>query len=381
MNVLYVLGDVPARGTGGYTRLASVVSALARSHAVEVAWPDRAELVADPALGDRATMTPVTGRGLAERLASAVVELARGHPVAIAQAVKPALVRAVRDRVAGGHAELVVADQLAAAVTCMRAGVPGAVRCVYNANNVEWSLRAGGGLRQRLRWAGTRRLERRVLAHFNQAWMVSERDRAGVRELCPGADVHVVPNAVDVGAIRPVERPAADPVVLFVGSFDYEPNRRGLEWLATEVMPLVWRARPDARLRAVGRWPGKPWRPEDERVELAGFVPDIRDAYVAARCCVAPLAESGGTPLKVVEALAVGLPLVATSTAVRALDALEPGRDLLVADDREAFALALLDVLDSGYEHAARGARARAVVERNYSVDAIAGVLDRALSA
>jgi len=72
VNVLYVLGDVPARGTGGYTRLASVVSALARSHAVEVAWPDRAELVADPALGDRATMMPVAGSGLAERLASAV---------------------------------------------------------------------------------------------------------------------------------------------------------------------------------------------------------------------------------------------------------------------------------------------------------------------
>ena len=148
MNVLYVLGDVPARGTGGYTRLASVVRALARSHAVVVGWPARGEGVGVAALGDRATMTPVTGRGLAERLASAVVELVRGHPVAIAQAVKPALVRAVRDRVAGGHAELVVADQLAAAVTCMRAGVPGAVRCVYNANNVEWSLRAGGGLRQ-----------------------------------------------------------------------------------------------------------------------------------------------------------------------------------------------------------------------------------------
>jgi polysaccharide biosynthesis protein PslH len=380
VKVLYVLGDVPARGTGGYTRLASVVSALARSHAVEVAWPDRAELVADSALGESARLTPVTGRGHAERLASAAVELLRGHPVAIAQAVKPGLVRAVRDRVAGGHAELVVADQLAAAVTCMRAGVPGAARCVYNANNVEWSLRARGGLRQRLRWAGTRRLERRVLAQFDQAWMVSERDRAAVRELCPRADVRVVPNAVDLSAIRPVERPGTDPVVLFVGSFDYEPNRRGLEWLATEVMPVVWRARPDARLRAVGRWPGKPWRPDDERVELAGFVADIHAAYAAARCCVAPLAESGGTPLKVVEALAVGLPLVATSTAVRALDALEPGRDVLVADGREAFAAALLDVLDSGYEHGARGAAARAAVERNYSVDAIAGVLDRALS-
>ena len=383
MTVLYVLGDVPARGTGGYTRLTNVVRALARSHAVELIWPDRPGLEADSALAsiDRVQVLPVRGRALRERAASAALELGRGSPVAIARSVKPALVRAVRRRLASGGVDVVVADQLPAAVTCLRAGVPGSARCVYNANNIEWRLRASAGVAQRLRWAGTRRLERRVLSSFDQSWMVSEEDQLGARTLCPRADVRVVANAVDVSEIQPVERPADEPVVLFVGSFDYEPNRRGLIWLANDVMPLVWEGRPDARLRAVGRWPGRRWAPPDDRVELAGFVSDIRDAYAGARCCAAPLLVGGGTPLKVVEALAYGLPLVATSTAVRALGALEDGRDMLVADDPAAFAARLLDVLDPGYHHRERGANSRAVIERNYSVDAIAEVLARALDA
>jgi hypothetical protein len=380
--VLYVLGDVPARGTGGHTRAMSTIRALARGTTVEVTWPDRPQLEADSGLGSTpgVSVRPVAGRGIAGRTGAALRTLAAGRPVTMARSVKPALVHAVADRLEAGGVDVVIADQLAAALACMEAGAPGAARSVYNANNVEWRLRRSGGAAQRLRWAGTRRLERDVLAAFGQSWMVSEFDRTGALELCPGADVRVIPNALDLGGVRPVERPAPEPLAMMVGSFDYEPNRRGLRWLVREVMPAVWRARAEVRLLVVGRWPGRPWEPGDARVDVRGFVPDVASAYAWARCCVAPLLVGGGTPLKVVEALAHGLPVVATGTAVRGLTALEPGRDLQVADGPRQFANALLEVLDPDYDHAERGRRARAAVEASYSVDAIADAVSRALS-
>jgi glycosyltransferase involved in cell wall biosynthesis len=382
VRVLYVLGDVPARGTGGHTRAASTIRALARAAEVEVIWPERPELQPDPALAEIAgvAVRPVTGHALSGRARSAARVLARGRPVAVAQAVKPALAEAAAERLAGGGVDVLVADQLAAAVACLELRPAGNARSVYNANNIEWRLRAGGGAAERLRWAGVRRLERDVLAAYDQSWMVSEADRDAALELCPGADVRVIANAVDMGAIEPIERPGSEPVVLLVGSFDYSPNRRGLRWLVDEVMPAVWRSRPEARLRVVGRWPGRPWEPGDGRVEVLGFVPDLAAAYAGARCCVAPLVVGGGTPLKVVEALAYGLPLVATTTAVRALSALQPGRDLIVADAAADFAAALLEVLDPSYDHGERGRRARGAIEASYSVDAIAGEVARAIS-
>ena len=376
-----MLGDVPARGTGGHTRAASTVQALARAAEVEVIWPERPELEADPALGEirGVSVRPVTGHTLAGRALAAARTLARRRPPALARAVKPALANAVSERLAGGGVDVLVADQLSAAVTCMDLLGAGGARSVYNANNIEWRLRAGGGRAERLRWAGARRLERDVLAAYDQSWMVSEADREGALELCPDADVRVIANTVDVASIVPV-RPSPDPVVLLVGSFDYGPNRRGLQWLVEQVMPAVWRGRPDARLRGAGRWLGRPWDPGDSRVEVLGFVPDLAAAYAGARCCVAPLVVGGGTPLKVVEALAYGLPLVATKTAVRALSALQPGRDVIVADDPAGFAAALLELLDPSYDHGERAEHARAAIEASYSVDAIAGDVARAIS-
>jgi polysaccharide biosynthesis protein PslH len=382
VRVLYVLGDVPARGTGGHTRAASTIRALARAADVEVIWPERPQLEADPALADvhGVTVRPVTCRGIGGRAWAGARALAARRPVAMAQSIKPALVRAVAQRLDAASADVVIADQLASAMACLAAGAPEAMRSIYNANNIEWRLRAGGGRTERLRWAGIRRLERDVLAAFGQSWMVSEADRAGALALCPGADVRVIPNVLDLGGVGPVDRPAAEPVVLIVGSFDYQPNRRGLQWLVREVMPRVWQARPDARLRVVGRWPGQAWDPGDDRVEVQGFVPDIAAAYAGARCCVAPLVVGGGTPLKVVEALAYGLPLVATTTAVGALSGLEHPRDLFEADEPAEFASAVLEVLDPAYDHTERAARARAAIEAGYSVDAIAGAVARAIS-
>ena len=204
-----------------------------------------------------------------------------------------------------------------------------------------------------------------------KSWMVSEADMQGALELCPEARLRLAPNVVDVGAIQPVAGLAPQLKAIFVANFAYEPNRNGLAFLLSEVFPRVWAQLPDARLTLVGS--GLEHPPcEDPRVECLGFVEDLANVYANARCAVVPLLQGGGTPLKLIEALAYGLPVIATPRAVAALQ-LQDGVDCLVAGDGEAFAQKLVDVLRKGSP--ALGRNARRVAEERYSIEALGALL------
>jgi glycosyltransferase involved in cell wall biosynthesis len=176
---------------------------------------------------------------------------------------------------------------------------------------------------------------------------------------------------VDVKAIKPVAELAPEPKAIFVANFAYEPNRNGLAFLLEEVFPRVWTQLPQARLTLVG--PGLDHPPSaDARVDALGFVDRLASVYASARCAVVPLLQGGGTPLKLIEAMAYGMPVVATPRAVAAL-AVRDGVDCLVADDAEAFARKLVDVLRDGSPELGRSARR--VAEERYSIEALARLL------
>ncbi len=194
---------------------------------------------------------------------------------------------------------------------------------------------------------------------------------AGARELCPGAKLRYVPNVVDAAAIEPVAELSPERVALFVATFTYEPNRAGLRWLLDEVFPKVWADLPDARLTLIGR--GLDDQPiEDPRVRALGFVEDLRPHYAGARCAVVPLLQGGGTPLKLVEALAHGLPVVATPLAVKGLEVTD-GVDCLIGRDADAFAAALVAVLRDGPGDL--GLRGRRLALERYSIEALSAIL------
>ena len=201
--------------------------------------------------------------------------------------------------------------------------------------------------------------------------MVSEADIAAARELCPGARLRYVPNVVDVAAIEPVRRLAGERRAVFVASFAYEPNRNGLRFLLDEVFPRVWAELPDARLTLVGGGLEEP-PARDPRVEAIGFVDGSRTAYASARCAVVPLLQGGGTPLKFVEALAYGLPVIATPRAAAGLD-VRDGEHCLLAEGGEAFAAALVQ-RSARRRPRAGSARPRLAAER-YSIEALSELL------
>jgi glycosyltransferase involved in cell wall biosynthesis len=240
---------------------------------------------------------------------------------------------------------------------------------VYNAHNLESGFRgelsgAEGSVR------AMRRFERGLLRRAEESWMVSEADLAAAKELCPQARLRYVPNVVDVAGIEPVA-PAEETRAVFVANFAYEPNRNGLRFLLEEVMAQVWEQLPEARLRLVGAGVELP-ADADERVEAAGFVERLQDAYAGARCALVPLLQGGGTPLKFVEALAYGLPVLATPRAAAGL-AVSDGADCVLAEGADAFAAALVRLLARGAPEI--GARGRELAEERYSIEALAALL------
>ncbi len=308
----------------------------------------------------------VPSRGIARLLTYAKALLA-GVPDGLARGISPELSAADSLADAPGRGR-VIADGPTAAAALMRLAQRRPV--IYNAHNLESGFRhqLTGGNRARRR---LRAFETGLLRHFSEAWMVSEADMQGARELCPEARLRLAPNVVDVGAIQPVAGLARELKAIFVANFAYEPNRNGLAFLLNEVFPRVWAQLPDARLTLVGAGLDRP-PCEDSRVEYLGFVDDLASVYANARCAVVPLLQGGGTPLKLVEALAYGLPVIATPRAVAALQ-LKDGVDCLVASDGEAFAQTLIDVLRKGSPELGRNARR--VAEQRYSIEALGALL------
>jgi polysaccharide biosynthesis protein PslH len=201
--------------------------------------------------------------------------------------------------------------------------------------------------------------------------MVSDADMRGARELYPEAKLLLAPNVVDVEAIEPIPAIASAQNAIFVANFAYAPNRNALAFLLEEVLPRVWEQLPDASLTLAGAGLERP-PSDDPRVRSLGFVEDLATVYGQARCAVVPLLQGGGSPLKLVEALAYGLPVLATPRAIAGLR-VHDGEDCLVAEGAEAFAQTLVLVLRDGAPDVARAGRKLA--ETSYSIQALGALL------
>jgi sugar transferase (PEP-CTERM/EpsH1 system associated) len=224
-------------------------------------------------------------------------------------------------------------------------------------------------VRPAYRWeaAKVRRYERFVAERFGEIWVISEADRAAILELAPSANVVVVPNGVDERLFA-LRRPAApEPVVLFVGNLTIPHNVDAVDLLASEVMPRVREEVPGAALRVVGHSPSRRIRDLAARFDfdLAGFVPEITDAYRGGAVFAAPLRFAAGVQNKVIEAMAAGIPVVTSPIGNRGIGASE-GEGLVVADGPEAFAGAVTALLRDHGRAAAIGERGRSLVRERY---------------
>lgn len=357
----------PTLDSGRARRTYGIVRALAAAGAVDLVYGAFGAAAPDPAYEriESLRLHRVERPGRLSRLGAYARARRQGVPDAFARGIWPELA-SVTAALAADEGTRVIAEGpiAAAALLDLAARRP----AIYSAHNLESSFRhrlddAGMSL------AALERFERLLLERFAESWMVSPADIDGAAALAPGTALRLVPNVVDVAAIEPVPPRADERVVLFVADLSYEPNRGALAFLLEQAMPSLWKRAPEAELVVAGKG-SEAIEPSDERVRPSGFVPDLRDLYLAAGAVAVPLLEGGGSPLKFVEALAYRVPVAATPLAAAGLEVRAGEHYVEGAADGEGFAAALAKALDpaQGNPVAAAG---RELAEREYSIEAL----------
>ncbi len=367
---LLVSTHTPVLGSGRALRTYGLARALAGDEGLDLLYIRFGALEPDAsfrAIPGIELHEVLASRGPSRLLAYGKARL-RGVPQPFARGVSHELASQATSLAAAPGRGRVIADGPVAAAALWSLASKRPV--IYNAHNFESGFRheLDVGKRVRLDSGGRlRSFERRLLERASETWMVSEADIGAARALCPAAQLRYVPNVVDTKAIAPVEARLEQQRAIFVASFAYEPNRNALRFLIDDVFPRIWTELPSAKLMLVGA--GLTQQPSsDPRVEALGFVDDLSAAYAQASCAVVPLLQGGGTPLKLIEALAYGLPVVATSLATAGLD-VRNGEHCLIADGSEAISAALVGILRDGAPELGRNGR-NLVVER-YSIEAL----------
>jgi polysaccharide biosynthesis protein PslH len=258
---------------------------------------------------------------------------------------------------------------------------------------MRYSLSGFGRWITRLELPRTRRYERTLVRFFAGVITTSAKDKAALEALAAISDgddgpadsrtaaseVTVVPNGVDDNYFTPASSPSSSTDLILTGKMSYHANVTAALRLVNDIMPLVWQRHPLTKVIIAGSTPAPAIRrlvaQHGTRVVVTGYVPDLRPFLWKAGVAVAPVTYGAGIQNKVLEAMACGLPVVASSQASSALQA-KPGQDLLVADTPSDFAASILQLLDAPAKRKQLGCAGREYVLRRHRWDQIVAKLE-----
>jgi sugar transferase (PEP-CTERM/EpsH1 system associated) len=223
--------------------------------------------------------------------------------------------------------------------------------------------------------------ERRIAASFDENVLCTPLEQQVFEREIPGPRSLVLRNGVDLAHYQPKPDLAEPEHLVFVGVMDYLPNIDGCVWFVNEILPRLRAKRPGVRFTIVGS------RPTDEVKALAshpgvavtGFVDDPREFLARAAVSVAPLRIARGIQNKVLEGLAMGLPVVGTTSATQGVEG-EPGRDFLLANTVDEQVAAIERLLADPNFARALGRRGRQFVEDKYDWERVFDPLDALLA-
>ena len=232
----------------------------------------------------------------------------------------------------------------------------------------------------RQQWRKFERFERRVFAEVDRIVTVSHDDALLLHRQFGIEAVDVVENGIDRGYYETVCGGRDSATILFLGSLDWRPNLDAVRLLLDDVYPVVRRAEPSARLRIVGRAPPT-WLVQrvaaTAGVELHADVADVRPYLADSGILAVPLRIAGGSRLKILEALACGLPVVSTRIGAEGLE-LRSGRHLVVVEGIRDMAAALVESIRNPQTARDMAEQGRQVVLERYDWDILAGRLEQA---
>jgi glycosyltransferase involved in cell wall biosynthesis len=260
-------------------------------------------------------------------------------------------------------------------------------KLIYDAHNAEYALQlviadVEGGSRSRLPVALYSRIQARRIARFERAICaqahaviaVSPEDAEALRPFRPDHRIHVLSNGIFsddyTEPTQAVELGGA--VLVFTGKMDYRPNVDAMQWFSDAILPRIRAERPDARLYIVGQKPHTSLQTlrEDDHVEVTGWVAQVQPFLHAAQVYVAPLRMGSGTRLKILEAMAAGCAVVATTAAIAGLER-EARSAMIIADSETAFAESVVRLLNDADQRQALGKDAQRIVRKYYDWSAL----------
>ena len=260
-------------------------------------------------------------------------------------------------------------------------------RIVYNWHNIESELMERYSIREqsipkRIYASVTARRLRMTEEHILRTAyghiVCSAREREQLLRRVPEARVEVVGNGVDIGFYRaPDVEPARRDRLVFVGSMDYHANVDAAVWFSGEIWPHLRNRFPEWRLTLVGSNPGAAVSAlaGHPGIEVTGTVPDVRPYYNEAVAAVVPLRTGGGTRLKILEAMASGVPVVSTALGAEGLE-VSPGQNILMAENEKDWMLALGSISDGSSLRSMLISEGKHLVATRYDWDILGGALN-----
>ncbi|HTP07091.1 MAG TPA: glycosyltransferase family 4 protein [Anaerolineae bacterium] len=287
-----------------------------------------------------------------------------------------AMTAAVQRRLDSTHYDAVIASIEVAATYAFQAPRT-TVKILEEHNSLSrwmWErYRAQTGALQRLRcwlsWRKTARYESRLFRQFDLCTMVSEQDRLASLQMLPHyhGPVEVISNGVDCDRNRPASQPIDPMRLVFSGALTYQANHDAVKYFLEEIYPLIHKAQPEATLSITGSTAGVNLGGllSSDGVTFTGFVDDIRPIVGGSAVCIVPILEGGGTRLKILEAMALGTPVVSTTKGAEGIEA-RHGEHLLLADDAVSFAECTVSVMRDPELRRRLASNARRLVEERY---------------
>lgn len=224
-------------------------------------------------------------------------------------------------------------------------------------------------MRRYIAYLKFKQYERELYRPFDMNLVTSGYDAQRIRKYIPleKEQVCVVPNGVDLEFFKPGLFEKRTNAMVFNGSITYAPNYDAMEYFLSDIFPAIKREVPEAKIAITGSTDGIKMDslPSGSSIRFTGYVEDIREVVARSTLCVVPLRKGAGTRLKILEAMALGVPVISTSKGAEGLE-VERGRHLLIADDPIDFAASCIRLLHDRTEAGRIASEASRLVREKY---------------
>lgn len=375
MRILYLSAWYPFPPNNGYKiRVYSLLRALATRHQVTLlSFVREGDIPLDPPPTFCERVETLPWQSYQPRRWRARLALFSSMPRSLVDTYSSAMQACVGAAEARAQFDVIIASTMDTARYALRSRTPVRVLEEHNFNTglMRDQYAQARGVAGRLRYGLTyykhRRFEEHVYRQFDGCTVVSELDRQRVAELVGEAvPLAVIPNCIDLDYYRSQYLPVPMTCV-FNGSLTYSANFDGMQFFLDEIWSRIRRQEPRAQLKITGATRGVALNrlSLDNSVTLTGYLDDVRPAVGESWVAVAPLRYGGGTRLKILEAMALGTPVVATRKGAEGLE-VRDREHLMLADAPAEFAERVLELFRSPDLRQALASNARALVRAKY---------------